>query len=110
MSDVSLFPVLDGHSHHKQTGDKSGYPLDWPSRPLKVPDDLETGLTRDERLIIELHERPIKELSMEERERIDEELESVRREMIDIVKEKFEYQRDVNRYMYILILVLIVHK
>ena len=84
MSNVSLFPVLVGRSHHKQTGDKEGFPKDWPSQPLKAPDDLETGLTRDEQLVIELHERPIKELSMEERERMSKELENVRREMIDI--------------------------
>ena len=84
-------------SPHKQVGDKAAFPADWPSHPLRAPDDLETGLTRDEQLIIELHERPIKELSVEERERMDKELESVRKEMIDIAKEKFEYQRDVNR-------------
>ena len=64
---------------------------------MKAPDDLEMELTRDEQLITELHERPKKEMIEEEREKTAEEIEDIRREMLKITKEKFEYQRDVNR-------------
>ena len=53
-----------------QTGDDTAHPPDWPADPLKAPDDLEVELTRDERLIIELHERPKKELMEEEKEKM----------------------------------------
>ena len=77
--------------------DDTAYPPDWPADPLKAPNDLEVELTRDEQLIIELHERPKKEMMEEEGEKMAEEIEDIRREMLKITKEKFEYQRDVNR-------------
>ena len=52
-----------------QTGDDTAHPPNWPADPLKASDDLEVELTRDERLIIELHERPKKEL-IRRRERL----------------------------------------
>ena len=62
-----------------QTGDDTAHPPNWPADPLKASDDLEVELTRDERLIIELHERPKKELMEEEREKMAKEIEDVRR-------------------------------
>ena len=55
------------------------------------------GLTSDELLIVQLHERPRRELSIEERESMIQEMKDIRREMMIITKEKFEYQKDVNR-------------
>ncbi|MCG8620641.1 MAG: hypothetical protein MJE68_01400 [Proteobacteria bacterium] len=46
---------------------------------------------------MQLHERPRRELSDEERESMIQEMEDIRKEMMRITKEKFEYQRDVNR-------------
>ena len=93
---------------YSQSGDKEGFPSDWPCNPLRAPDDLETGLTRDEQLIVALHDRPRKVSTREERAKLLEELESVRKEMIDIIKEKFEYQRDVNRYNVHLIMLKLI--
>ena len=56
-----------------------------------------TDLTSDELLIMQLHERPRRELSDEERESMIQEMQDIRKEMMRITKEKFEYQRDVNR-------------
>ena len=82
---------------YSQTGDEEGFPPGFPSWPLEYPSDLETELTRDELLIMELHERPRRELSEDERESMLQEIEDIRKEMMRITKEKFEYQRDVNR-------------
>ena len=87
-----------------QTGDEEGFPQDWPSQPLMAPPDLEVDMTRDERVVVELHDRPRKELSVEERESLVQELENIRKEMMNVTKENFEYQREVNRYS-----VLILH-
>ena len=43
------------------------------------------------------HERPRKETIEEEREKMVEKIEDVRREMLKITKEKFGYQREINR-------------
>ena len=83
--------------YHPQTGDEGSFPAGFPSWPLQCPPYLETGLTGDEQLIIELHERPRREVTVEEREKMLEEMRDIRKEMRSITKEKFEYQRDVNR-------------
>ena len=82
-----------------QVGDDSAYPEGWGPEPLEEPPDLDYGLTKDETLMVELYDRPRKgaSASEEEKERFSAELEAVRKEMFQLIKEKVEYQRDVNR-------------
>ena len=77
-------------------GDPNAWPKGW-VEPLDAPACLDYGLTKDEKLMVDLHDRPRKEMSEEERERMSQEVEEVRKEMFQIMQEKMEYQRDVNR-------------
>ena len=79
-----------------QLGDPNAWPKGW-VEPLEAPSCLDYGLTSDEQVMVDLHDRPRKKMSEEEREKMSQEVEEVRKEMFQIMKEKMEYQRDVNR-------------